>query len=230
MLDLENVPSRIVQRLQLAMGKPGPNLEVLGLKSDRQGFHTYSLSKSLGARTMVVFPSFKSYIGDLLTVQDADVPYGVEKLVQHLAFTFDWRGPILLHRHPRRIDRVKNEVWLMTLADLFGFSNSMPHSGESYRYEFLDQLAVRLKNCVHLTLVGLELIDCRKLLKLHGPDETVEQAISEFLREPPFSVPEESMRHLHFKTWNEYTATLSPEQHEIESLPPGVSSHAMQFP
>jgi len=229
-LDLENVHDGILEkflngRLQLK------GLEVLRFKSDGSGFHTYNLLWSFGASTVVVFPSFYPFLGWRKDLSQPFVPLGVTKIVQHVAMAVDFRGPILFLCDPEC--PVEEEVWVMTHADIdvdfshFNLWDDRVHDTTDALEEALfERIAVRLKAGIQLTLVGLELDQYlgAGTFNLHGVSslEELQDGIrGTLLHRRLLSEPD--LDNLHFKTWEEYTATLTPEQLEVESLPPGVS-------
>jgi len=208
-------------------------LQVLRLISNDDGAHTYFLPKALGARTMVVFPSFNPRLeGENDRPCRTFVPRGVEKVVQHITFAVDWRGPVLFWFDPkrcrRRTNNLKNEVWIMTNAAIridwrhLGIPDDHVRQLRGrFRNEFCHEIHVRLKAGVDVTIVGLQRVHTEELLDLyHKSAQGVEYDLCETLRR---TATEGQLCHLHFKTWDEYAAALSPEELEIESLPPGVS-------
>jgi len=204
-----------------------PHLQYLRMKSANDGYHTDTLSVSFGAPTMGVFPSVIPYLrwnvrGPELT------PGSITKLVQHIAFTFDMRGPAIFTWLPHTL---KDEVWVMTHFELDAwrqgeidyfeyFCTTRPDLHE----EFMADIVGRLKARVNLTLTGLELSSTEWLEERYDA-ETFEDLQDSIRREllDVWNVTHDELSHLDFKTWDAYASTLSPEQLEIESLPPGVS-------
>jgi len=232
-LDLENVHRVVVKRLEKEIAKSNAispsKLQILRLRSDTDGRHTYALSRSLGARTMVVFPSFNPFFGRKAKGYAVDVLPAVERLVQHISFAVDWRCAVLFHYNPAAYNlALKNEVWIMTHAEIKIHFNHfrlwdwrITDWKLAHYEEFLDQIAVRLKAGVYLTIVGLELVNHEEVLLMY---DVSPKEVAADLRDRLWNrVTKTELRKLHIKTWEEYTATLSPEQLEIEALPPGVS-------
>jgi len=247
-LDLEHVPEYILTEMQVVIlecfGGDYPRLsklEVLRFKSDGDGFHTYTAEESFGADTVVVFPSFYPFLGwdeDLPGMPVPWVPNGVTKMVQHVALAVDWRGAILFDGDPGH--SVDEEVWIMTHAAIdvsfnhFGLWDDRVHDmGDALEQELFRQIAHRLNDGINLTLVGLDVDTAVRICKLYCYDydyeditsfEGVVEAIRAILIGRLYhELSEPDLDKLHFKTWEEYAATLSPEQIELESLPPGVS-------
>jgi len=164
--------------------------------------------------------------------RDPLIPKGTEKLVQHIAFAVDWRGPILLrYDDSQNMACIKNEVWIMTHAEIqidfshFGLWDDRVYDVKDWLLEdFFEQISERLNDGINLTLVGLELTDAEELLGFHNLEgKSIEQQLRNVLL-LSFNLRERRNDNLHVKTWAEYTATLSPQQLEIESLPPGVGA------
>jgi len=206
------------------------HLQALRLKSDLEGYHTYDLFDSFGARTVVVFPSFFPSLPH--REEPTIIPDGATKLVQHISFAFDWRGPVLFQSQYEFPSDVTDEVWIMTHADidadLCGYEDL-----EELHQEIADQIVRRLNVGINLTIVGYESVpdwgnslfgvryqdyETPTLSNLPDINEKTKQAIRYSLE-----VKMRLLSHLDFKTWDEYAASLSPEELEFEKLPAAVS-------
>jgi len=232
-LDLENIDYRTQELLGNGTTHLN-NLLAVRLKSDHEGYHTYDLFESFGALTAVVFPSFYPFLKWKRTHMSTIPPGGATKLVQHLAYAVDWRGPVLLGGEECHSPDIKEEVWIMTHAKIdvhyghFGlWDDGVYDTNDELHGLLLEHIAFRLNSGVELTIVGCEKVrDWGYTLfgvvydDIQGPvdGKNTMTAIRDSL-----PVGKYAKRHLHFKTWKAYAATLSPEELEIEKLPPSVS-------
>jgi len=165
-LDVENIDSRILERLNYGSSNYH-SVQVLRLKPDQHGYHTYHyLFGSFGASTIVVFPSFHRLISYTDDDEPPILPDGATKVVQHIAFAVDWRGPVLFDTvSTESLSKVTEEVWIMTHAAIdvdYGHFNiwgdRVLEVKEKTHQELMRQMALRLNVGVCLTLVGCELV------------------------------------------------------------------------
>jgi len=226
-LDLEMLPESIC--VQFGDGNMNlPHLQYLRLKSDVYGYHTLELSGCFGASTVVVLPAWKPFRGWEPLLEREITLGGMSKLVQHVTFTIDWRGPIQFLLLPEN-NTIKNEVWVTThLRMVLGFAESESHHSTGHK-RFLGAIARRLKAGVNLTLTGLE----RGSTKWAG-NTYLGKAVEELpavLRADLLrhcGVTQDELRYLNVKTWDKYASTLSSEQLAMESLPLPVSRSSLR--
>jgi len=197
--------------------------------------------ESFGAPTVVVFPSFYPFLGKRqlpvpLVEQPTMIPNVATKLVQHIAFAVDWRGAVLFRYDRGDPSHVKDEVWIMDHAWIepdYGhfdiWDDEIIDTEEDLTAELRWEIVARLHAGINLTIVGWETVrfwgpkffDIADDEFFNAPDDH-ERTIKAIRDKLPVR-NKRALNRLHFSTWDEYAATLSPEELENEKLPPGVS-------